>query len=150
MDWWFEKRQHLRTWAAAKEALQNRYGDQFVIANAWRDLEALQQTGRIQEYLTEVNRLNGDAKLPEDILMDLITRKIKPRLREMMAPFTEITQYTTWERKLISCGNSLEQNDRINKNTKSRLDQYRSYNCRDNDKRELRKQQTDNNHPANK
>ena len=30
------------------------------------------------------------------------------------------------------------------------MDQYRSYNRRDNDKRELRKRQTDNDHPTNK
>ena len=27
LDWWFEKRSTIQTWAAAKEALWNRYGD---------------------------------------------------------------------------------------------------------------------------
>ena len=76
LDWWFQKRSQIQTWTAAKQALWNRYGDQFVKANARRDLEALQQTGRIQDYLAEVDRLNGHAKIPEDILMDLIMRKI--------------------------------------------------------------------------
>ena len=58
--------------------------------------------------MAEVDRLNGHAKLPEDILMDLITQKIKAHLREMMAPFNEITEYNAWEKKLISCGNSIE------------------------------------------
>ena len=73
LDWWFEKRSQIQTWTAAKEGLWNRYANQFVKANARRNLEGLQQTGRIQDYLAEVDRLNGHAKIPEDILMDLIT-----------------------------------------------------------------------------
>ena len=76
LDWWFEKRSQIQTWTAAKEALWNRYSDQFVKANAYWNLEALQQTGRIQDYLAEVDRLNSHVKIPEDILMDLIMRKI--------------------------------------------------------------------------
>ena len=68
--------------------------------------------------------------------MDLITRKIKPRLREMMAPFNEITKYNTWEKKLISCGNAIEQNNRIYKNANHRLDWYRNNNNCDNNNRD--------------
>ena len=50
--------------------------------NARRDLEALNQTGRIQEYLAEFKRLNGHAKLPDDVLMDLINQKINDRLNK--------------------------------------------------------------------
>ena len=40
------------------------YGDTFVQDNVRREIEELQQTGRIQVYLAEVERLNGHAKLP--------------------------------------------------------------------------------------
>ena len=80
--------------------------------------------------MAEVDRLNGHAKLPEDILMDLIIRKIKPRLREIMAPFNEITKYNAWEKKLISCSNSIEQNDCVYKNANHRLDRYHHNNNR--------------------
>ena len=82
--------------------------------------------------MAEVDRLNGYAKIPEDILMDLIMRKTKPHLCEMMAPFNKITEYNAWEKKLISCGNSIEQNDRVYKNTNHQLDQYHNNNNHDN------------------
>ena len=80
-----------------------------------------------------MDRLNGHTKLPEDILIDLITRKIKPHLHEMIAPSHEITEYNAWEKKLISCGNSIEQNNHIHKKENHRLKQYRNNNNRNND-----------------
>ena len=146
LDWWYEKRVEINTWAEAKQALWDQYGDQFVRANARRDLEALIQTGRIQEYLAEVERLNGHAKLPTDVLMDLITRKVKPQLRNMIAPFTDLmeTDPAAWKKKSISCGNSIEQNDRITKanNNGNRYDRNNSN--RDNNN------QDNNNHNNNR
>ena len=54
--------------------------------------------------------------------MDLITCKVKPQLRNMIAPFTDLmeTDPSAWKKKLISCGNSIEQNDRIAKANNNR------------------------------
>ena len=59
---------------------------------------------------------NGYANLPRDVLDTLIQRKVKPRLREMMAPFHDLREADSraWTKKLVSCGNAMEQNARAN------------------------------------
>ena len=86
-------------------------------ANARKDLEALNETVRIQEYFAEVERLNGYAKLLIDVLMDLITCKIKPQLCNMIVPCSDLIELDSaaWKKKLSSCRNSIEQNERITK-----------------------------------
>src|SRR5258706_5412160 len=47
----------------------------------------------------------------------LIQRKVKPRLREMMAPFHNLREADShaWTKKLISYGNAMEQNACLNR-----------------------------------
>lgn len=61
----------------------------------------------VQGYLAEVERLKGHQKLPEDDC-----RKIKQSLRHMIAPFNNL---------LETMENSMQQNDRLNKNSNDRL-----------------------------
>src|SRR5258705_6798388 len=80
-------------------------------------MEELTQTGRIQDYYAEVDRLNGHVGLGDRALLALINRKIKPKLREMMAPFHSMRtdEPRRWMNVLVSCGDALEQNTRLNR-----------------------------------
>ena len=115
LNWWYKRRVHITTWEGAKKALLSQYGDNFIKDNSRSELEELHQTSRIQDYLAEVERLNGHANLSEEVIIALIYRKIKPKLREMMAPFHAIrkTELKAWINMLISCGESMEHNDRL-------------------------------------
>lgn len=118
LDWWHKRRARITTWEEAKEALLSKYESIFEQNkveqnNARRELEELTQTGRIQDYLAEVRRLNGHANLAAEAIIELIYRKIKPKLREMMAPFEKIrgSNRLAWTRLLTSCGEYMEQLD---------------------------------------
>ena len=68
--------------------------------------------------MIEVDSLNSYTKLPKDILIDLITFKIKLYLYKMITLFNKIIECAVWEKKLIFYRNSLEQNNYIYKNIK--------------------------------
>ena len=84
LDWWYKRRGRVATWGEEKKALLSQYRDNFVENNARRDLEDLLHTRRDQDYLAEVEKLNGHA---DDIIIALIYWKIKLKLWEMIAFF---------------------------------------------------------------
>src|SRR5258706_10570351 len=115
LDWWRKWRQTITTWEQAKQALTLQYGDKFIEGNSRRELEDLYQTGRIQDYLAEVERLNGHAGLSQRDVIALIYWKIKPRLRELMASHHELRTTTplAWMNLLVLNGDAIEQNNRM-------------------------------------
>src|SRR5258706_12030965 len=115
LDWWRKRRQTITTWEQAKQALLLQYGDKFIEGNSRRELEDLYQTGRIQDYLAEVERLNGHAGLSQRDVIALIYWKIKPQLRELMASHHELRTTTplAWMNLLVLNGDAIEQNNRM-------------------------------------
>ena len=107
---------HIKTWKQAKKALVLQYGDRFIEDNSRRELEELTQTSQIQDYLAEVDRLNGHVGLGDRALLALINRKIKPKLQEIMAPFhsMQTDELCSWMNALVSCWDALEQNNHLN------------------------------------
>ena len=116
LDWWRKHRSNIKTWEQAKQALIPQYGDKFIEDNSRRELEDLTQSGRIQDYLAELDCLNGHVGLGNRALLALINRKIKPKLQEMMAPFHSMWTEDPrgWMNVLVSCGDALEQNNSLN------------------------------------
>ena len=110
LDWWYKRWVHITTWEGAKKASLSQCSDNFIEDNSQSKLEELQQTGQIQFYLGGVEQLNGHANLSEEVIIALIYRKIKLKLKEMMAPFHAIqkTEPKAWINMLISCGESME------------------------------------------
>ena len=105
------------SWDQTKQALILQYGDKFIEDNSRRQLEELTQTGRVQDYLAKVECLNGHAGLSQKDVLSLIYRKIKPKLREIMAPFHSIRakDLLAWMNTLVSCGDAMDQNSCLNR-----------------------------------
>ena len=80
LDWWRKRWQTLTSWDQAKQALILQYGNKFIKDNSRKQIEELTQTGRVQDYLAEVERLNRYAGLSQKDVLSFIYRKIKPKL----------------------------------------------------------------------
>ena len=93
------------------------YGDKFIEDNSRRELEELTKTGQIQDYLAEVDHLNGHVGLGDRALLALINCKIKSNLQEMMALYHSMwtDELRGWMNILVSRGDALEQNNHLNR-----------------------------------
>ncbi|KAF8421687.1 hypothetical protein EV426DRAFT_704869 [Tirmania nivea] len=102
LGWWKPNSTKWQTWEEAKEALLAHYSDHYKADNAHRDIYELKQTGNVQDYLANVDRLNAYAEIPPSQLIRLILLGIKPRLRSKMTHYEDLRdQPTAWRKKLV-------------------------------------------------
>ncbi|KAF8427519.1 hypothetical protein EV426DRAFT_411108 [Tirmania nivea] len=102
LAWWKPNVTHCKTWDEAKNALQSHYGDHYKADNAYREMAELKQSGNVQEYLANVDRLNAYAEIPPPQLIRLILPGIKPRLRSKMTHYEDLRDKPSqWGTKLV-------------------------------------------------
>jgi len=65
LEWWKNKTSSFHTWEEAQDSLRHYYGDHYKPDRCYRQLMELQQTSTVQHYLTEVDRLNSYAAIPD-------------------------------------------------------------------------------------
>lgn len=102
LDWWLAHKETMETWDAAKEALGLYYGDHYRPDRSYRELTDLKQTGTVRDYLTDVDRLNSYAAIPDRQLINIIISNLSPRLRTAMAHYENLRNNpAAWRQKLI-------------------------------------------------
>ena len=119
-EWWRANKPKFRTWEEAQAGFRSYYGDRYKKDRSHQELLALVQTGPIQDYLTEVDRLNGDAGIPDDKLISMILPLLSQHLRSSMAHYENLRATPVqWRQTLVEMDFSIREVQAITRPTGS-------------------------------
>ena len=101
LEWWKSNKHRFNAWEEVKEAIRKYYGDHYKPDRAFNKISDLKQTGNVQKYLNDIDRLNVSAKMSDHHFINIILNGITPRLRRAMAYYENLRSYPyKWEEKL--------------------------------------------------
>ena len=107
------------------------YVDRSKQDRSYQELLALVQTGLIQEYLTEVDRLNAYAVIPDDQLISIILPRLSRHLRTFMAHYENLRATPVqWRQKLAEMDVSIREVQAITRPTASSHRQPEQQSCK--------------------
>ena len=79
---WCKSDQHrFYAWGEVKDAIREYYGNHYKPDRAFNEISDLKETGTVQKYLNDIDRLNVYAKMTDHHLINIILNDITPRLR---------------------------------------------------------------------
>ena len=87
---------------SVKNAIREYYGDHYKLDRAFNKISDLNQTGTVQKYLNDIDRLNVCAKMTDYHVINIILNGITPRLRQAMAHYKDPrSEPSKWKEKLL-------------------------------------------------
>lgn len=102
LEWFKANQRSYRTWEEVKEALQAYYGDHYRADKAYKKILQLKQIGSVQDYLSNLDRLNTYAQISDLQLIQIILMALKPDVRSSMAHYEHLrSNPIEWRRKLV-------------------------------------------------
>ena len=102
LEWWQANKSKFRTWEEAQAGFRLYYGDRYKKDRSHQELLALVQSGPIQDYLPEVDRLNAYASIPDDQLISIILPWLSRHLLTSMTHYENLRATPVqWRQKLI-------------------------------------------------
>ena len=81
LEWWKSNKHRFNGWRKVTTAIREYYGDHYKPDRAFNEINDLKQTGTVQKYLNDIDRLNVYAKMTHYHLINIILNGITPRLR---------------------------------------------------------------------
>ena len=135
LDWWRANECRYNTWQDAREALEAYYGDYYQADKAYQEILQLRQTGNVQDYLANIDRLNAYAQISDSELVRIILIGIKPELRRNMAHYESYRKEPIkWRKRLVEMDISTTElrtstrtyNERTSGNERFRTEQLNS------------------------
>ena len=90
LQWWKSNKYRFNAWEAVKVVIIEYYGDYYKLDRAFNKISDLKQTGTVQKYLIDIDRLNVYARMTNNHLINIILNGITPRLRQAMAHYKEL------------------------------------------------------------
>ena len=73
-----------------KKSIREYYGDHYRKDKAYNEIIALKQTGSVQKYLNDINRLNVHAGMTNHHLINIILNGISSQLHLAMAHYENL------------------------------------------------------------
>jgi len=102
LDWWKANKSKYETWQEVRYGLALCYWDHYKPDRSYQKLLALKQTGTVQDYHTEVDRLNSYACIPDRQLINIMISNLSNTLRMAMAHYETLRDKPPqWRQKLI-------------------------------------------------
>src|SRR5437868_286021 len=102
LEWWKANRYRHDNWQDVKDAIHVYYGDHYRSDKAYNEIVGLRQTGTVQKYLTEIDRLNVYAGITDHHLINIVLNGISSHLRMSMAHYKDLRQRPNlWRQKLL-------------------------------------------------
>jgi len=102
LEWWKANRHRYQEWSEVKEILRGYYGDHYQADKAYNDIVALKQTGSVQKYLNDLDKLNVYTEMTDHHLINIILNGIPSRLRLAMAHYEDLrSNPMRWKQKLL-------------------------------------------------
>ena len=83
------------------DAIRKYYGDYYKLDRAVKEISDLKQTGTVQKYLNNIDRLNICAKIANHHLINIILNGITPPLRQAIAHYKDLRSVPSkWKENL--------------------------------------------------
>ena len=96
------KRNRFNAWREVTAAIWEYYGDHCKPDRAFNEISDLQQTGTVEKYLNDINRLNVNAKITDHLLINIILNVITPRLCQALAHYKDLrSDQSKWKENLL-------------------------------------------------
>ena len=102
VDWWKANKDKYSSWAEVQTGIEVYYGDHYRADSAHLEIHELRQTGPVQDYLNEIDRLNTYAKIPDRAMINLIINKLTGPLRRSMSHYEHLREnFDEWSKQLV-------------------------------------------------
>ena len=102
LDWWKANKDKYSSWAEVQTGIELYYGDHYRTDRAHLEIHELRQTGPVQDYLNEMDRLNTYAKIPDRAMINIIINKLKGPLRRSMTHYEHLRENPDeWRKQLV-------------------------------------------------
>ena len=102
LELWKSNKHRFNAWREVADAIKEYYGDHYKPDRAFNKINDLKQTGTVQKYLNDIDRLNVYAKITDHHHINIILNSITPRLRQAMAHYEDLRSYPSkWKEKLL-------------------------------------------------
>ena len=85
LDWCKANEDTYTSWAEVQTGIELYYRDHYCADKAYLEIHERRQTGPVQDYLNEIERLNTYAKIPDRAMINIIINKLTGPLRRSMA-----------------------------------------------------------------
>ena len=90
------------SWAEVQTGIDLYYGDHYRADRAHLEIHELRQTGPVQDYLNEIDRLNTYAKITDRAMINIIINKLTGPLRRSMAHYEHLREIPDeWRKQLV-------------------------------------------------
>ena len=90
LEWWKSNKHKFNAWEEVKDAIREYYSDHYKPDRPINKITDLEQTGSVQQYLLDIDRLNVCAKMTNHHLINMFLNDITPRLRQVMAHYKDL------------------------------------------------------------
>ena len=102
LDWWKANAEKYSSWSEEQGGIELDYGDHYRAHRVHLEIHELRQTGTIQDYLNEIDRLNTYAKIPERARINIVINKLSGPLRRSMAHYEQLRENPDeWRKQLV-------------------------------------------------
>ena len=102
LEWWKSYKYRFNACEEVKEEIRECYSDHYQPDRAFNDISDLNQTGTVQKYLNNINRLNVYAKMTDYNLINMILNDITTRLCQAMGHYDDLcSDPSKWKEKLL-------------------------------------------------
>ena len=102
LKWWKCNKHRFNVSEEVKDAIREYYGNHYKLDRAFNEISDLKQTGTVQKYLNDIDRLNVYAKMTDYHLINIILNSITPHLHQAMAHYKDLrSDSCKWKKKLL-------------------------------------------------
>ena len=102
LEWWKYNKHIFNAWREVTATIREYYGDHYKPDRAFNEISDLKQTGTVQKYLNDIDRLNVYAKMTDHHLINIILNGITPCLRQAMGHYENLrSDPSKWKEKLL-------------------------------------------------
>ena len=102
LEWWKCNNHRFNACKEVKDAIREYYGDHYKLDRALNEISDLKQTGTVQKYLNDMDRLKVYAKMTDHHLINIILKSITTRLHQAMALYEDLfADLSKWKEKVL-------------------------------------------------
>ena len=89
-EWLKFNKYRFNAWEDVKEAIREYHGDYYKLYRAFNEISDLKETGTVQKYMNDIDRLNVYLKMTDHHLINIIWNGITPRLCQAIAHYEDL------------------------------------------------------------
>ena len=92
LDWWKANKDKYASWADVQAVIELYYEDHYREDRTHLEIHKLRETGSVQDYVNEIDRLNTYIKIPDRAIMNIIINNLTGPLHRRMAHYEHLRE----------------------------------------------------------